>query len=52
MTEATPDAIGPDGTMRLRGNRRVPIVVQPYTRPAEARRREGPRPETRAGLSD
>ena len=32
------------------GNRRVSIVLQPDTRPAWLREREGPRPETRAGL--
>jgi hypothetical protein len=34
------------------GNRQVGIVIQPDTRPPEMREREGPRPETRAGLSD
>jgi hypothetical protein len=106
MTEADPDEIGPDGTVRLRcylsmtnslwfsascqgragcghsapigiralrtmgsgeatvgeleqhlrcsrcGNRQVGIVLQPDTRPPEMREREGPRPETRAGLPD
>src|SRR4051812_22557682 len=107
MTEADPDAIGPDGTVRLRayltmansvwlsagcegeagcghsapigiraairlmgsgeatvrqlaqrlrcsrcGNRQVGIVLQPDTRPPEMRESDGPRPETRAGLTD
>jgi hypothetical protein len=42
MTEAptNPDAIGPDGT------------VQPDTCTAEAIERDGPAPETQAGLPD
>jgi hypothetical protein len=34
------------------GNRQVGIVLQPDTRPPEMREREGPRPETRGGLTD
>jgi hypothetical protein len=107
MTETDPDAIGPDGTVRLRcylplanslwffagcqgrkgcghvapisvraaiqimgsgeatlgelgqrlrcsqcGNRQVGVTVQPDTRTAEAIERDGPAPETRAGLPD
>ena len=53
--------MGPDATVRqlarrLRcsrcGNRRVGVTVHPDVRPAEAQAREGPRPETRAGLPD
>jgi hypothetical protein len=58
---ADPDDIGPEATVRqlarrLRcsrcGNRQVGIVLQPDTRPPEMREREGPRPETRAGLPE
>jgi hypothetical protein len=42
--------------LRLRcsqcGNRQVGVMVQPDTRPHEAQKRDGPRPETRAGLTD
>jgi hypothetical protein len=34
------------------GSRQVGIVLQPDTRPPEMREREGPRPETRAGLPE
>jgi hypothetical protein len=34
------------------GNRQVGITVQPDTRPPEVREREGPRPETWAGMAD
>lgn len=34
------------------GNRQVGIVIQPDTRSQETREREGPAPETRAGLPD
>src|SRR4051812_8617050 len=53
--------MGPEVTVRqlarrLRcsrcGGRQVGIVLQPDTRPPEVREREGPRPETRAGLPD
>jgi hypothetical protein len=53
--------MGPDATVRqlaqrLRcsrcGNRQVGIVLAPDTRPPEMRESEGPRPETRAGLTD
>jgi hypothetical protein len=104
MTEADPDAIGPDGRVRLRcylpsanslwlsagcqgrqgcghsapigiraaialmgpeatvgdlerrmrcsrcGNRQVGVTVHPDTRPHETQERDGPAPETRAGL--
>ena len=53
--------IGPDATVRqlarrLRcsrcGNRQVGVTVHPDVRPAEMQEREGPRPETRAGLPE
>ena len=53
--------MGPEATVRqlerrLRcsrcGNRQVGIVLQPDTRPPEMQERDGPRPETRAGLPD
>jgi hypothetical protein len=61
MTEADPDPIGPGGTVwqlaqRMRcsrcGNRQVGVTVHPDTRPHEMQERDGPGPETRAGLPD
>ena len=34
------------------GNQQVGVMVQPDTRPHETQKRDGPRPETRAGLTD
>jgi hypothetical protein len=34
------------------GNRQIGVTVQPDTRTAEAIERDGPAPETRAGLPD
>jgi hypothetical protein len=34
------------------GNRQVGVMVQPDTRPHETQKRDGPRPEPRAGMPD